>query len=45
MASLAKKTKAKRRMRDNKMGRERKRAIRANGTTPVFPIHKDKAEK
>lgn len=45
MASLAKKTKAKRRMRNAKMGRERKRAVRADGTTPAFPIHKDKAEK
>lgn len=46
MASLAKKTKAHRKQRQAKMGRARKRQVRAKGTTPPFPIHKDEpAEK
>jgi hypothetical protein len=28
-----------------KAGKKRKRALRAKGTTPAFPIHKDTAEK
>ncbi len=44
MASLAKVTKRKRQMRDAKMGRDRKRKARAQGSTPAFPIHKDKKD-
>lgn len=42
MASLAKVTKRKRQMRKNKMGRARKAKLRAEGSTPVFPIHPEK---
>ncbi len=40
------KTKTRRGNRHKKMGKERKRVIRREGTTPAFPIHPDKkAEK
>ena len=42
MASLAKVTKRKRHMRKAKMGRARKARLRAEGSTPAFPIHPEK---
>ncbi len=42
MASLAKVTKRKRQMRKAKMGRGRKAKMRAQGSTPAFPIHPEK---
>lgn len=39
MATLTKITKFRRKLRRKKMGRDRKRALRRDGTTPVFPVH------
>ncbi len=44
MASNTKQTKYRRKLRKEKAGRERKRAVRINGTTPVFPIHTPEAD-
>ncbi len=44
MASLAKKTKAIRANKKKKAGRDRKRALAKNGTTPAFPIHKTESK-
>lgn len=39
MATLTKITKFRRKLRRKNMGRDRKRALRAHGSTPSFPIH------
>ena len=47
MASNTKKTKTIRKWHKRNQGKSRKRALRANGSTPAFPIHlptEDKAE-
>ena len=44
MASNTKQTKHRRRLRQAKAGKETKRA-RRRGTTPVFPIHTEEADK
>ena len=43
MASLTKKTKSIRKRKQAKRGAARKKALRANGTTPAFAIHKEPA--
>ena len=45
MASHSKKTKYRRKLRQANAGRDRKRAARIHGTTPVFPIHTEEADK
>ena len=32
-------------MRQNKMGKDRKRVLRREGTTPKFPIHPEKTDE
>lgn len=44
MASLTQTTQYKRRLRKAKMGKERRRALRNQGTTPPFPIHTPEAD-
>jgi hypothetical protein len=44
MASNTKQTKHRRRLRAGNAGKENKR-IRRRGTTPVFPIHTEEADK
>lgn len=44
MASLTKTTKHKRHIRNKNRGKENKR-VRRRGTTPVFPIHTEAADK
>jgi len=44
MASNTQETKFRRRLRQAKAGKETKRA-RRRGTTPVFPIHTEEADK
>jgi hypothetical protein len=44
MASNTKQTKHRRHLRRSKAGKENKR-IRRRGTTPVFPIHTEEADK
>ena len=44
MASLTKKTMNKRRSRKKNMGKDRKRTLRAKGSTPAFAIHQDGAK-
>lgn len=44
MASNTQETRYKRHLRRKNMGKERKRKIRANGTTPAFPIHTPEAD-
>lgn len=44
MASYTKFTRFRRKLRRAKMGRDRKAAIRANGTTPKFAIHTPEAD-
>ena len=39
MASNTKQTQSIRKRKHRKAGKERKRALRTKGTTPVFPIH------
>jgi len=39
MASNSKKTKAIRMQHRKNQGKARKRALRVNGSTPIFPIH------
>jgi hypothetical protein len=39
MPSNTKFTRFRRKLRRKNMGKERKAALRANGTTPTFPIH------
>ena len=39
MASNTKQTQSIRKRKHRKMGKERKRALRTHGSTPVFPIH------
>jgi hypothetical protein len=39
MASNTKQTEYRRKLRRANMGKARRAALRANGTTPVFPIH------
>ncbi len=39
MATLTKITKFRRKLRQKKAGRDRKRQLNAQGTTPKFPIH------
>ena len=36
------KTKTRRQLKQKSMGKKRKKALEKNGTTPKFPIHKDK---
>ncbi|MCA9571646.1 MAG: hypothetical protein KC656_27595 [Myxococcales bacterium] len=43
MATLTKITKFRRKLRRKKMGRDRKAAAEANGTTPAFDIHSPEA--
>ncbi|MCO4743324.1 MAG: hypothetical protein KC912_00960 [Proteobacteria bacterium] len=43
MASNTKQTKFRRQLRRAKMGKDRKAALNANGTTPVFPVHTPEA--
>jgi len=43
MASLTKKTSSIRRRKRSKMGAARKQTLRVQGTTPIFPIHKEVA--
>ncbi|MCB9675993.1 MAG: hypothetical protein H6737_12795 [Alphaproteobacteria bacterium] len=45
MATLTKITKFRRKLRRKKMGRDRKAAAEANGTTPAFEIHSADAVK
>lgn len=45
MASNTKKTQSIRKQHERSRGKERKRKLRANGTTPAFPIHVDKANE
>jgi len=44
MASNTKQTKFRRKLRNSKAGKERKRTLRAKGTTPVFPVHTPEAD-
>ena len=44
MASNTQETRYKRHLRRKNMGKERKRKIRANGTTPAFAIHTPEAD-
>ena len=44
MASNTKQTRFRRNLRSKKAGRDRKRQLVANGTTPVFPIHPPEAD-
>ena len=44
MASNTQETRYKRHLHRKNMGKERKRKIRANGTTPAFPIHTPEAD-
>jgi hypothetical protein len=44
MASKTHKLKIRRNIRKRNMGKERKRALRNKGSTPAFPIHKEKSE-
>ena len=44
MASNTQQTKYRRKLRKEKAGRERKRAVRIHGTTPVFPIPPPEAD-
>ena len=44
MASNTKQTRFRRNLRSKKAGRDRKRQLVANGTTPVFPIHTPEAD-
>lgn len=44
MTSLAKKTKRKREQKASKAGRDRKRKLRIEGSTPKFAIHPDKEQ-
>jgi len=44
MASLAKLRKAKRKQRQAKMGKDRKRKLRIQGSTPAFPVHPEKKD-
>jgi len=41
MASLTGRTKKIRARKRTKAGRARKRSLENNGSTPVFPVHKD----
>ena len=41
MVSLSEQTHRKRNRKTVKSGKKRKRALRAKGTTPPFPIHKE----
>ncbi len=40
--SVSSKTKTRRQNKNAKQGRDRKRKLEKNGTTPAFPIHVDK---
>ncbi len=42
MASLSQKTKTRRKLTLKKMGKERKRRIRKEGSTPPFAVHPKK---
>jgi hypothetical protein len=44
MASNTKQTKFRRQLTRSKMGRARKAALNANGTTPAFPVHTAEAQ-
>ena len=44
MASNTKQTRFRRNLRSKKAGRDRKRQLVTNGTTPVFPIHTPEAD-
>ncbi len=44
MASNTQETRFKRRLRRKNMGKERKRRLRIDGTTPAFPIHTPEAD-
>ena len=44
MGSNRKRTLKIRNARDTRMGKKRKKLIRRNGTTPVFPIHTEEKE-
>jgi hypothetical protein len=44
MASNTKQTRFRRNLRSKKAGRDRKRKLVSNGTTPVFPIHTPEAD-
>lgn len=44
MASNTQKLKRVRAQKLKKSGKQRKRQIRLNGSTPAFPIHKEKTE-
>ena len=39
MGSNRKRTTKRRKARDTRIGKSRKRLIKKNGTTPIFPIH------
>ncbi len=45
MASNSKKTESIRKRRTRKMGKDRKRVLSRDGSTPVFPIHAKATEK
>ena len=45
MASLTQKTKFRRALRKKNAGKQRKRTMALHGTTPVFPIHTEEADK
>ena len=44
MVSDTGKTRRRRHRKQAKAGKDRKRALESNGTTPAFPIHQDAAE-
>ena len=44
MASTTQQTEYRRELRRNKAGRDRKRRVRRDGTTPAFPIHTPEAD-
>ena len=44
MASNTNQTKYRRKLRKAKMGKDRKRLARSQGTTPAFPIHTAEAD-
>ena len=45
MPSLTQKTEFRRAIRKKNAGKKRKSALNLHGTTPVFPIHTEEADK
>jgi hypothetical protein len=44
MASNTKQTQFRRNLRKKNAGRDRKRSLEVNGTTPAFPVHTPEAD-